>query len=704
MGLEERQPLQEVSSDTLLPLVSLFRGGDISRFSHNWEKFTSDAHLLSIIKYGVFLRFTTPPPLVTPHRLGYSETESKQIHLEVQKLLKKGIIVPSERESHDFYSQVFLRDKKDGTYRFILNLKTLNKHVEKCHFKMESIKQIVAMVQKDCWMASIDLKDAYYTLPIHPDSRKYLKFVWDQVYEYPCMPNGYRDAPRIFTKLLKPVFGTLRERGHQSVVYLDDAYLQGLSFRECKVNVLLTIRVLQALGFTIHPHKTVINPVQEIITLGFVINSRLMTITLTEEKRSKLKNLCLLLLSHTSYTIRRAARVIGNLVAASEAVPLAPLYYRRLEIEKTKALRIARGDYDAYMAFSPKACLHLQWWINNLDTVFKSLNPCPVTVVIYSDASKIGWGATMGEEYTWGQWLQTEWDDGDINIMEITAAKFALLSFCKRFQNNCPPQHHFTVHVKLMIDNTTAVAYINHMGGSHSIRCNKVATDMWSWAAPRGIWLTAAHIPGVHNTLADYYSRKQKDSKEWALSTHIFHSLVTLFGTPDIDLFASRTNHKIQQYVSWYPDPDSAGVDAFTMEWSFDLPYCFPPFSLMGRLLKKIREEKVTAIVVAPLWATQSWYPTFVGMLVDYPAVCRASSDNLYLPHKPSLVHPLGTKLHLMIGKVSGDASQIKTFQRALSLSSWHRGGELPTPDMMLSLRNGKTFVWNGTSIPYTPL
>ena len=277
-----------------------------------------------MVKYGVFLNFKTTPRLTRPHRLGHSEVETQQIGREVQKLLGKGVITPSVAGPSDYFSHVFLRDKKDGTYRFILNLKGLNKHIERRHFKMESIKQIVAMVQPGCWMASIDLKDAYYSVPIHPDSRRFLKFVWDEEYEYPCLPNGYKDAPRIFTKILKPVYGTLREKGHQSVVYLDDTYLQGLTYSRCKVNVLLTIRVLQALGFTIHPSKSVVDPVQEITTLGFVINSLRMTISLTREKRTKIKRLCGDLSTIHNPTIRYVAMVIGNLVAASEAVPLAP--------------------------------------------------------------------------------------------------------------------------------------------------------------------------------------------------------------------------------------------------------------------------------------------------------------------------------------------------------------------------------------------
>ena len=145
----------------------------------------------------------------------------------------------------------------------------------------------------------------------------------------------------------------------------------------------------------------------------------------------------------------------------------------------------------------------------------------------------------MGSHHTYGQWLQTEWLEADINIMEITAAKFALLAFQMFIPVSPPKPHVFSVHVRLMVDNTTAVAYINHMGGSKSTRCNRVAREMWTWAETREVWLSAAHIPGEDNTLADYYSREQNDSKEWAVTATVFESFRREFGSPDIDMVSA---------------------------------------------------------------------------------------------------------------------------------------------------------------------
>ena len=553
-------------------------------------------------------------------------------------------------------------------------------------------------------MASIDLKDAYYSVWINPDHQRFLKFYWEGAFQYLSMPNGYIDAPRIFTKLMKPIFGTLRQQGHQSVIYLDDSYLQALSRRQCRINVLITVRVLIALGFTIHPIKSVLEPVQEMEFLGFMVNSVLMTLSLTSKKRKKIKKLCEDIIFTKRPSIREVAKLIGNLVATEEAVPLAPLHYRRLETEKTYAIKQARGDFDCPMELSAKALSHVQWWIQNLDSVYRSLKPLPVNVIIYSDASKKGWGATMDEHHTYGQWLETEWSEGDINIMEITAAKFALLVF-QNFISIPPPRKHvFSTHIRFMVDNTTAVAYINHMGGSKSLRCNSVAKERWSWAERNGVWLLAAHIPGKDNVKADYYSREQNDSKEWSITPKLFLKLQDVLGQPDIDLFASRTNCRVRPYVSWHPDPDCFAVDAFSLTWTHKLNYCFPPFSLVGRVVQKIREDDATAILVVPLWPTQSWYPTVLSMLIGYPVVFPAKRYNLYLPHKPTEIHPLSDNLRLMAVKVSGDCLKAIKFRRQHRRWFSQHGGRTPSAGMRELLPNGKTIVVDGDVIPYIPL
>ena len=281
-----------------------FRAGNICNYAHNWRKLTSDKNILDIVSHGLKLNFTDYPPEGSePYEYPRGEKDFKIIDVEVHKLLKKEVIRPTTREQGEFFSSLFTRDKKDGTYRTILNLKSLNQDCDTAHFKMESLKQALCLVRRGSFLASIDIKDAFYSVPIHEDHKKFLKFSWNgQLFQFCAMPNGYCDAMRVFTKILKPVFATLREQGYESVIYVDDSLLQGDTYQECLDNIKATLRCLQSLGFVIHPTKSVLHPTQEIVFLGFIINTNDMTVRLTAEKKTKIVNLGLGLLNAKTIT------------------------------------------------------------------------------------------------------------------------------------------------------------------------------------------------------------------------------------------------------------------------------------------------------------------------------------------------------------------------------------------------------------------
>ena len=124
------------------------------------------------------------------------------------------------------------------------------------------------------------------------------------------------------------------------------------------------------------------------------------------------------------------------------------------------------------------------------------------------------------------------------------------------------------MYISKLTDNSTAVAYINSMGGSHSLPCNGLAREIWEWCMPRNIRRTTSHIPGTLNIEADKASRAFDDSKEWKLNADIFLELTSHFGIPKVDMFASRLNYQMMPYVSWHPDPQAWAIDAFTLDWS----------------------------------------------------------------------------------------------------------------------------------------
>ena len=127
----------------------------------------------------------------------FSSLQQEAIDLEIDKLLTKGVIKECEHENGEFISPIFVTPKKDGGYRLILNLKDLNEDVEFSHFKMETFADILKLVKSNCYMASLDIKDAYYTIPVAEEYQKYLKFTWKgKLYKFCVLPNGLSPCPR----------------------------------------------------------------------------------------------------------------------------------------------------------------------------------------------------------------------------------------------------------------------------------------------------------------------------------------------------------------------------------------------------------------------------------------------------------------------------------------------------------------------------
>ena len=147
-----------------------------------------------------------------------------------------------------------------------------------------------------------------------------------------------------------------------------------------------------------------------------------------------------------------------------------------------------------------------------------------------------GWGeGACDDQSTGGNWSDKE-SGFHINYLELLAAWFALKSFAKVKSD---------IHIKMCIDNTTALAYIGNMGGKLPA-LNELARKIWLWCIDKNIWLSVAYIESENNVEADNESRLNHDNLEWNLNRTLFDEITKLFYMPDIDIFASRLNNQVE--------------------------------------------------------------------------------------------------------------------------------------------------------------
>ena len=131
------------------------------------------------------------------------------------------------------------------------------------------------------------------------------------------------------------------------------------------------------------------------------------------------------------------------------------------------------------------------------------------------------------------------------------------------------------IHVRLRSDNMTTIACIDRCG-STKISLLTIVTQIFEWANMRNITISAEHMKGCENVVADEESRVNNFGSEWKLNPLVFRRVCLLLILPDCDLFATRTNPQLPGFVSWKPGPVALYTNAFTLSFSVGLSYTFP--------------------------------------------------------------------------------------------------------------------------------
>ena len=200
------------------------------------------------------------------------------------------------------------------------------------------------------------------------------------------------------------------------------------------------------------------------------------------------------------------------------------------------------------------------------------LHPLKHALQIFTDASKEGWGAHLNEHTARGTWSLPE-SKLHINHLELKAVFLAL----KEFQNLCCNKT-----VLIATNNTTVVAYINKEG---RMKLGLLCALLWrilSWCTRKQVTLRARHIPGRLNVIADKLSRLgQAIQTEWSLHPEVFQAICSRWHQPQVDLFATRFNNKLPQFVSPVPDPQAWAVDALSLGGPG--PICLPISRHLGQ-------------------------------------------------------------------------------------------------------------------------
>ena len=222
---------------------------------------------------------------------------------------------------------------------------------------LETIQSVLLSVRQGDWMASIDLKEAYLQIPVHPDSRRFLRFVAQgQVYQFSALCFGLSTAPQVFSRVMAPVSAILHSWGIRMRRYLDDWLVQSSSWDSLH-DLRVVLDLCLELGIVVNPSKSHLVPSQVVQYLGVVIDSRSFRASPSSERVAKLFSTADAFLSCAAPPASTWLRLLGILSSLAHLVPGGRLRLRSLQLWD-------REDMSALLPWFPDCCRDLQWWLD----------------------------------------------------------------------------------------------------------------------------------------------------------------------------------------------------------------------------------------------------------------------------------------------------------------------------------------------------
>ena len=379
----------------------------------------------------------------------------------------------------------------------------------------------------------------------------------------------------------------LRQRAISVFPYLDDWLIKNLIRNRLITQTRFCIQTIQSLGFLPNLKKSDLFPSQKFTFIGmeFLTQQNLVRVP-----TDRVQNLLLTIkkfLSFKRVSARTVLSLLGKLSAAADFVLLGRLHLRPLQMCPLSVWKPHILPLDHPIMINGMIRSHLQWWINpNWFETGTTIHPPDPKFFLYMDASHFGWEAHL-EPTTLsfhGRWTEDQ-SQLHINMLEMMAIRLALKQAITFIHHSC---------IMISTDNTTVVSYINKQGGTHSRNLCVEVWEILSWCLEHDIVIRVGHIPGKFNILADRLSRLDKPIKtEWALDQTVANLVFKMLNFLNVDLFATRFNHKLPLYVSPVQHNKALAIDALSMDWNHLHAYAFPPFILIPAVLEKIPTTSV---------------------------------------------------------------------------------------------------------------
>ena len=448
------------------------------------------------------------------------------------------------------------------------------------------------------------------------------------------------------------------------MVYLDDILVMSSSPEQARAHRDILLALLQEFGLAVNFKKSELTPAQQRQYLGVVVDSTTMRMTLPPKRLKAIVHMCTALANRAEHgrliDVKTLRKIVGSLQATSDCVRECRLHLNAI----LEALRKAENVAGRNAPLSELAVQDLRWWSSQLPTLPGRPVHAPLPDHVFdTDASHHGWGAVFFP--TRGPRMSIECqgffsEEMTSNQRELTAISHGLRSLAARLN-----WRHCAVRVRT--DNQTAMSYVNRMGG-RTPELSRIAESLHNYCLERNIFLTAEYLPGEDNTIADRLSRIQNDLSNAKLNPTMFDRADRRWGRHTLDGFASMTNAQTVRYVSYRADPGCLYTDFLSRPIPRDENvWCYPPFSLIARLLTKVINERATITIALPAWPAQPWWPVAMSLITDWPLLLPRNPDLLLTQNEHQQHVSVSPSWESIVLRISGNASEREAITTTLS-------------------------------------
>lgn len=603
---KHRRLLPVSSSTDAVPVYQALRAA-----LPEWEKLGANPWVTDTIRNGIKLEFASTPTRFRSKEYPLNADDAAFMKTEIQRELDNGYIrqVTDPKEMNDLQciSSAFVAHTARKP-RVVYDYKHTNSFMINASCKYETLYDLADTLRPNDALLSWDIKDAYHHLLVRKKDRTFLAFrALGRVFVPLTMPFGVRPAPRIWTKVCRPVVQWLRERGFRMIAYVDDfggaPPTEGTgpaTSAEAVLAYQTVSSLLTRLGLRMHPVKGVRHGPTSMPLLGHVIDTSTGLFTLPADRVANIVNqartLSLRATSHNRWVSFRALRrFCGTAVSSTLSVPTARFHLRSL----FNALRFKHptsGD----TRLGHQALRDLQWW---LDLEAHSAGGRPIwpgtaTMQMDTDASGVGWGAVLSAMVETRGYHGTLRSGLDINVLELGAVTLAIESFRSYIPRG-------TI-LRLRTDSMVALGVIQAQS-SRSLTLMSEYRRLHTLCAELDIELRAEHVSSALNERADRLSR-ENDSTNWTINSTTYARLNNLYGPHTVDLFATELNTRCTRFYSRRPSPGALGVNALAQDWSGENAWANPPFHLLGPVITRIILTSAAVTLIVPVWRAQAWW------------------------------------------------------------------------------------------------